>query len=195
MDKPALTKNAQTREVLLFVLTFFLLLFVFFRYVYTPLSGKIGGVGERLKTIAFEQKALKGQIETLRQQDVKKRSTLKIGENVKLAILKGERGAGIRDIHTLIQTISSPRFQYGLVIHTLSIKPTESRNGHLATPFQLVTRGSFDQIISFIAKLDNLPALVLVDSIDLSMDREHDNEINLEVSASFYQMEGFRGSP
>lgn len=189
-----LSKTAQPREVVLLILAAIAVLFVFFRYVISPLGEKVRGTGDKLGLLKQEERLLKNQLTVLKKQESRKRTTVEAGENVKLEILKGDREAPVRNVNELIQTIAPPSFQHGMTVDTLSVRPTESRNGYLATPFEMTGHGPFDQTMSFLEKLDRLPALVLVDSVDLEMDTKGKREIDLELTASFYQMEGLRGS-
>lgn len=194
MDKIALSKTAQPREVLLLVLAVIMVLFVFVRYVLSPLGEKIRGSEEKLTQLQLEAKILKSQFELLKKQETKKRTSVEPAENVKLEILKGDREAPVRNVNELIQTIAAPAFQHGMTVDALSVKQPESRGGYIATPFEFTSHGPFDHTISFLDKLDRLPALVLVDSVNLEMDAKGKKEIGLELAASFYQMEGLRGT-
>lgn len=192
MDKTSLSKTAQPREVLLLLLAVIMVLFVIVRYVISPLGEKIRGSGEKLTQLQLETKILKSQLDLLKKQETKKRTSLEPGENVKLEILKGDREAPVRNINELLQTIATPSFQHGMTVDTLAVKPAESRGGYIATPFEFTSHAPFDQTISFLDKLDRLPALVLVDSVNLEMDTKGKKEIGLALAASFYQMEGLR---
>jgi len=194
MEKGSLSKTAQSREVLLLIVASLMLVFVFVRYIISPLGEKIRGTSEKLVQLKLEEKVLKSQIDLLKKQDTKKRTAAELGENVKLEILKGNREAPVRNVNELIQTIATPSFQHGMTVDALSVKPTESRGGYLATPFELTTHGPFDQTLSFLDKLDRLPALVLVDSVDLAIDAKGKRVIHVALAASFYQMEGLRGA-
>ena len=81
-----------------------------------------------------------------------------------------------------------------MIIISLALQPSVESTGYIKKSFLLKVRGTFDEIISFLDKLDKLPALVSVDSLDLKQDEIIKGEMNLEAGITFYEVEGIHAS-
>ncbi len=169
-----LKKMATPREVFLFVGAMLALVFVFFSFVYKPNGEKITQQKDRIKGIETDMITLKKDIGALKQKNEAKPEILKTSE--------------------LIKKISSDDFVGDMIIISLALQPSVESTGYIKKSFLLKVRGTFDEIISFLDKLDKLPALVSVDSLDLKQDEIIKGEMNLEAGITFYEVEGIHAS-
>jgi len=137
---------------------------------------------------------LKKDIGALKQKNEAKQVQRAQSTNPKIQILKNEAKPEILKTSELIKKISSDDFVGDMIIISLALQPSVESTGYIKKSFLLKVRGTFDEIISFLDKLDKLPALVSVDSLDLKQDEIIKGEMNLEAGITFYEVEGIHAS-
>lgn len=189
-----LKKMATPREVLLFVGAMLALVFVFFSFIYKPNGEKITQQKDRIKGIESEMITLKKDITALKQKNEAKQVQRAQSNNPKIQILKNDVKPDVLKTSELIKKISSDDFLGDMVIISLALQPSVESTGYVKKSFLLKVRGTFDEIISFLDKLDKLPALVSVDNLDLKQDDIIKGEMNLEAGITFYEVEGIHAA-
>lgn len=194
MEKADLKKIATSREMILFSLVSIFFVFMFYRIACSPNLEEIESLKEKKKTVQLEKKGLQMEFDALKLYKQKKEKSEKKSSNIRMDILSGKKEPEINDVASFLKQITAQQFQQGITLDSLSYDTTTKGSGYSKTPFNLKVSGPFNKITSFMEKIDQLSALVSLDSIYLGSDKEQEGEMELEIIATFYQMEGLNAS-
>lgn len=195
MDQTSLKKIASLRELILATLILMIVLYTFFKNFYGAQSKAINDLKTQKQTLEAETKTLQATLEALRAQNVSKRKVVKVDSpNVKIQILKGGRHPEFSKLNDFLEQITSPNFQKQLKLNEITNRGTTEGKGFTTNPVFISASGAFDQIAEFLRQLDDLPALVSVDSLFLTIAEETPNMMNLELNTTFYQVEGINAA-
>lgn len=192
MGKINLKDKAQPREAFLTLLVFVLLIFTFFQYLYLPRSEDVTAIKKRMDLIEKEKNILEKGLKAFKQQTAKtkKQTPGGVEENIKLEILEGNTKPDIENINRFMESVTSSRFGPGLVFESFVYKSSESQSGYQRIPYFVVAQGSFTRLTSFLEKIDNLAALVAIDSLFIEQDPKGQGSMHMELAGSYYQLEG-----
>ncbi|MBX7149274.1 type 4a pilus biogenesis protein PilO [bacterium] len=186
-----LKKSATPRELVMIIVATIALFMIFIRMVYKPNAQKMADLSTQMESVLAEQKSLSQQVELLTQQKQKKQeSEPPVVGNSKIQILNGALKPDISETPELIKTLSDPAFVNGLVIDSISYKPEKPSGAHKEIPITIRAHGTFNKLNGFLKNLDELNVLFSVDSVTITTDSIVQGEMSVDMSATFYLIEG-----
>ena len=185
-----LKKIANTREMILALLFMVAFFSMFLRAFYLPRAAEIQKMKQRISAMQLEKDALEKFALALTSQDPVKLEAMEGPPNVKLVLLSGTKKPAQKSISELLETLAGSSFRQGIHIDSLHYTTPVVENGITKTSFVVNAGGSFARLITFVEKMDTLEALVSIDGISLNIEAMGGPLVTLELSGSFYTIEG-----
>lgn len=175
---------AQRREQALFA--GFLLAFVFFYFhmVYFPQSEKLATIQKKTDSLQLEKKALVKLIDI----PPSKVRPLSRRKDVKMKILSGDIQSTYNNVSLLFTRLTEPAFLGGISIQDLSYAPAVKEKGYERTDFRLKMRGSFSEILHYLEKMEEFPALFSLEGVNIANVEGQPQEIESEMSGHFFRI-------
>jgi Tfp pilus assembly protein PilO len=190
MNKTDLKKVATSRELLLAIMVLMALLLVFYRVLFEPRSELNEELQKQMTTLDAQIKSLEKEVKALKDNQSRniaaQNTTTSL--NKKVQILKGERPTSIVSISNLMNHVT--QVSRGILVHSLSTGNDMDSSNFKKTPLTIKARGNYAQVMAFLEEMDKIEALVSIDKINLQMDEIVKGDINLEMVATMYQVEG-----
>lgn len=178
---------ASRREKLLFVAFMVGIAVFFFQGVFFPKSAEVNLLRSRLEALSMEKNAL---LKFMATTPSVAKGTFRKGASLKFKILEGEVHAESNDLPVLLSRLTELKFLQGVHVEGLSFQPAVAETGVLRTDFILETAGSFGQMVSYLERLEQYPALFEVRDLVLSVNEENKGEVKAEISCHFFKKGG-----
>jgi Tfp pilus assembly protein PilO len=195
MDQVSLKKIASLREVGLAILVLGVILFTFFNNFYSSQTQKINDLKTQKTTLETEVKSLRSTVQNMHQQNNTKNKTVKVDSpNVKIHILKGGQPPAFSKMNAFLEQITSPNFQNQLKLNEITTQGAAEEKGYIKNPVSITAQGAFEGIANFLKRLDDIEALVSVDSLFISISDSAPDKMDLELSTTLYQVEGIHAA-
>jgi hypothetical protein len=177
-----LDQVASLREQLLFAAVVLALVVVFFRVAYAPLASQVEVRRARVQGLVLERDAL---VRFSRTTPVVSRGGSDVAHGAKMRLITGAVRPTFRLLSDLLSEVSHPNFLGGVEVRSLSYLAPAKDEGYERTDFSLKVAGGFSQVIRYLERLENFPALFHIQ--DLSMDSgEGLAELQAVIGGRFY---------
>ncbi len=186
MTKVDINLPANKREQLLFAVVLVFFVFVFFRVVHGPQAGRLENVKRQVSSLRFEKEALM----KLSLPSAEKLHSLSRRKGVKMKILAGDITPVYRDVSMLLTRLTEPSLLGGLSIQDLNHQPPVKEKGYDRTDFKMKARGSFTDVLRYVEKMEEFPALFSLESLNVQVVEGQPQEVDSEIVGRFFRMEG-----
>ena len=186
MTRINLDQPATSREQILFAVVALVLLILFFRVFAGDQARRIDLLKGRSGALSLEKDALiKFSSFT---PTLQKGAALSQKKGIKLRILTGELKPIASDISSLLRELTKPEFLGSVTIENLSYLPMTSDQGYLKTDFRLNAHGSFVDVLKYLERLEQFPALFNVHNLSLTAVEAQSQDVQAEIFGRFYQL-------
>lgn len=189
MNLDDLKKIANTRETMLAAVFYLALLFMFLRIFYWPHQEELKSLSEKIQSMQLEKGALQKFASASQAHQQEQISLISKSASLKMQILEKGKKPSVTTLAALLNTVTARDFIDSLVIDSMNQSAKVSQNGYSKIPFTLNAHGSFENILVFLNKVDELNALVSTDTVSLSLEAAQQSNVNLEMTANLYQLE------
>ena len=189
-----LKKQAQIRESLLAIIVIIGLCFACYMNLYKPKQIKTADLNKQIKEIVEKKtgiEKLNHALEAkqkLQSLEMQKQEQMAETLDPRILMIKNQQDSDYKDISQFLNQITKPDFKSSISINSLKYDATSKMKGYDQTKFFLVLSGRFANIIEFIDKLEDIPALISLDKIDIKTNPNDANMVNLDLSGTFYQL-------
>lgn len=192
----SLKNIASIRELLISVTIIFFIIIVFFNYLYAAKSNQLKEIGLQVKAVEIEKKALVAQIEGLRKKREQKELEVVpvVTTNTKILILKGGKKPEFVRITDFLEKLVDPNFRGRVDLSNVATAAIGGGSGFTKQPVSITAKGTFGQITRFLKGLDDVEALVSVDSIFMaghpSGEKKEGTGMDAQIAVTLYEVEG-----
>ncbi|MBI2083285.1 MAG: type 4a pilus biogenesis protein PilO [Deltaproteobacteria bacterium] len=193
MEKVDWNQTASQREQILFLLIAVFFIFLVLEVGFLPKYREIKTSRQRLHALEVERSALAKFME---KTPVVRRSSSQNGaKDIKLKILDGEMEALSRELPELLPRITDFSFLKGVRVEAFSFQPDISEGGYIRTDFLMEAKGSFNDLVRYLERLENFPALFQVRDIIMNVSEGDTTKVHAEIAGRFFRMGGQRKTP
>jgi len=176
---------ANTREQVLFAGVLLAFVFFYFQIVYLPQAERALVIKKNTASLQLEKTAL-SKLNVLSPGKI---HPLSRRRDVKMKILSGDIVSAYQDVSLLLTRLTEPSFLGGIAIEDLSYLPQIMEKGYARTDFKVKLRGSFSEILHYLEKMENFPALFSLESINIQDVTGQPQEIESEILGHFFSIE------
>lgn len=195
MLSSTLKKPAQKREIVLAILICGALFFMFFRVLYSPKAAKVADFEKTIAELDTEIESLNKFNEAIRENRKKQLAALdtkaqkRADDDPRLQLIQKSRAPEFRLFADFIKYTMSQRFRSSVDIQALTYSEPTSYNGFSATGFNMVANGPYSNTISFLNRLEAIPALLTITEFKLQVNPSDSNLVTMTLKADFFQLE------
>lgn len=189
MNREELNRPATVREQILLGLVLLLLVGAFFRVLHAPQTLQIQERKKELAGLRMEREALDKFLETTPQ--VSQQEVMMRQKGLKARILQGEVPLDYREMESLLTQFTDPAFLGGVVIEKLSYQArvVEKEKGWSHTSVTLDLLGTFPDMVGYLERLEQFPALFSVENVNFEVRQDQPQELHVEVVGKLYRLE------
>lgn len=185
MTQVDLNQQANRRETILFGLIILVLLVLFLRMVYGPQAARLDEAKTKYQSLTFEKDALEKFSHAT--PVISRRDTL-TRRGIKMKILYGEVTSVYQDVTSLLDALTAPSFLSGVTIKKLSYQPEVLDKGFGRTDFSMDLLGSFPDVIQYLDRLEQFPALFNLESLSFKTAEGQSRELQINLQGRVYKM-------
>ena len=178
-------KAASRREQILFGIILILSMVFFLKGVYVAKLAEARLVQAQVESFELERSVLQRFLERTPTLTIPPASPLQ--GDIKLMILEGKAETPFADLPSLLPRLTAPQFLEGVRVRGLAFQPVMREAGYSRVDFSLEAGGSFGEMISFLERIENLPALIHVKDLVLSAQEGRATEVRAELSLRFFK--------
>lgn len=189
-----LKKQAQIRESVMVAVLMVVMCYMFFAYFYTPKSKKQAELKTQIKEIVEKKSGIEKLIRALKlkhdqqKKEMKKQAIMAETLDPRIRMIKDQKDYGYRDINAFLSRITRDDFKARVNISSLKYDRPIVKKGYKSTAFYLMSTGRFIDVMEFIQKLENIPALISLDNINIQINKSDSNRVTLDLRGTFYQL-------
>jgi Tfp pilus assembly protein PilO len=107
----------------------------------------------------------------------------------RVQLIKHNKKQRYVDVSEFLQDVSSRGFRSSVVIDSVKYDPKQMRNGYAETRFNFIIHGDYVKILSFIKKLEGVPALVSIENVNMNVSAGETQNVAVSLVGVFYQLE------
>ncbi|MDO8526405.1 MAG: hypothetical protein Q7T03_01815 [Deltaproteobacteria bacterium] len=192
METVDFKKLANPREQILALLVVLALLAMFFRVIYAPKREATQQLQSQIQNLKLEKEALEKFTEALRNKQPLPEGG-KETSSLKMQILKGEVKPIVNKTATLLAFITSQQFLRGVRIKGMSDIPPKSLQGYKRADFFLDAQGPFRSVISYVDRIEQTPALVLLENLSIKSIDTKATQVDMELNGTLFELEEKNG--
>lgn len=193
MLSSGLKKQATVKEAVLMVIMSLAVCYLIYSYFYQPKKTAVIKLSEQVTKINEEISREKQIIQEMKSKQVKSdedtgrqlKSTMAISPVVQM--IQRTRAPAFGNISELFLAISKPDFRSSLQFESLKHTEEKVEDGFKSTEFHLVVRGQFVRIVTFLEKIEDIEALISLESMKMNSNESND-QVTLDVTGTFFQM-------
>ena len=186
MTKVDWNQLVTSREKILFILVATVMTVLFFRVVSMGQLKQINSYQDRLQALGLEKEALIKFSATTPM--LENGATFSKNFGIRAKILSGQVKPAFQNLSSLLTEITDPAFLGGVTIENLSYLPAISDQGYSKTDFTLNIRGNFNDVLRYVDRLEQFPALLLVDNFSLKRGDSQSQDLQVEILGRFFQL-------
>lgn len=187
MRTDSLQKKASTREIILSLIVILVLFYAINNYAFAPVNKKLALLHAEMERLVIQEQDLVTQITSLEQLKHKQTEKKQQASQLKLQLLEGQAKSEIEKIPDFVSTVSAPSFHQGMELSSLAIREGNVIAGYTEAHITLKASGSFPDILSFLEKLDSLPALSVNLGLFLERNEGKAGLMTLGLVTAFYE--------
>lgn len=187
MTTGGLNQLSNRREQVLFLLVVCVVVVLFFKMFYAPLQEQNEGLKARLEALKLEKDALIKFSQTT--PSLEKGVSLTRKKNVKIKVLLGEVRATDQTLTDLLTRLTTPPLSSGVTFQDMSsTAPVIDKGGYEQTDFKLSLRGNFSDLLRYLERLEDFPALFSVESAGFQASEDQLQYVESEVQGHFFRL-------
>lgn len=184
-----LKKTANRREQLLGALVIVGILIMFVRVVYGPKKDFNAGIKVKRDALKAEKESLEQLTKVLTEKMAKTESTNTFDRlSTKLEILKGEKEPLAKETSALLAHITGKPFLKGVVLKEVSDQSPKTLGGYKSAAFFLNAEGSFSNIVRYMERVEQLPALLTIDDVSLQSITVKSKQLSAELTGTLFAL-------
>lgn len=190
-----LKKPAKVREIIMAAIAMVFIFVASLQNFVFPKQQEVVELSQQLQTLKDSIEATQKHIQAVKDAtaqlattDTQSTKPDTIAEDPRLKMLKNKKQKynGISDFFSDLSGIT---FRGSVEIDSIKHDPSVDRGGYHAIKFTLLAHGDFQNILSFIKKMENVPALVSLDMVLIDVGKGDQDNISLSLTGTFYQLE------
>ena len=183
-----LGRNATKKELVLFAAMVVTLLNAIPRFAYRPFAEVITDHSQHIANMEMEKKALINF--TAATPTLEKTETLH-AKGIKMKVLLGEIHSDYQEATSLLNALTDRAFLNGISIQKLGYQSPSYDDGFSKTPFAMQINGLFPDLVQYIERLEQFPALFNLDQLTLkgSEKKTELQEIEVTLQGFIYRFE------
>lgn len=186
MTRVDLGQEATRREQILFGVVVLVLIVLFFRIFY-------GGQAKKQDLSQGRLNALKAEKEALVKFSaftpmIERGATLSRKKGIKVKILTGEIRSDYGEMSVLLQEVTEPGFLGGVKVENLSYLPPMPDQGYTKSDFTINVRGSFMEVLRYLERLEQFPALFEVSGVSFKVAEGQPQDVQAEILGRFFRL-------
>ncbi|MCP5463807.1 MAG: type 4a pilus biogenesis protein PilO [Deltaproteobacteria bacterium] len=190
-----LKKPAQLRESVLALVVVMGVFYATYATFYTPkkqmaedLSQQVNQMNEQIASIEKLNQALI-QKNAQAKREMQKQAQEAIKQDPRIQMLTQFKDPVFKDVSEFLHAITQFEFRSSLEIDSLNYLPSVTHKGYKSTAFDLVANGRFAHVIEFIERLEDIPALLALDKIQINVSKKDSSQVSLQLNGTFFELE------
>lgn len=187
MTKLDLDQVANRREQILFAMVAFVFVILFFRVFYAQQARKMETAGQKVQALTLERDALVKFSQVT--PTLQKSETLSRRKGIKMKILYGEVKGAVQEATALLAQLTESAFLGRVAVQTMSFQPPVAERGYWKTDFSLNVLGSFVDVVQYLERLEQFPALFNVEQVSLRAAEGQPQELQAEIQGRFFRLD------
>lgn len=190
-----LKKPAQVRESLLAILVMLAICYMSYINFYSPKKDLATEIFDKVTKIEADIKSVTQLNETLQkkyeeqEKEMKKESKEVASQNQKLQMIQRSVSPEYQNISDFLKAVTHPRFRSKMIIDSFKYDAQRKDKGFASNQFKITASGKFQNVVEFIKKLEEVPALVSLDNLSIKLSDLDTSLVSLDLSGTFYQLE------
>lgn len=194
----SLKKQAHLRESILAMVGIVAICYLGFSFFYTPAKTKVKELAVKVAEEEERVTGIKKLIDALQKKQDDEMAGLshqakQSVANSRVDLIKSYKDPLYKNISEFLNAITQFDFKSNLKIESLNYSVPSKNGGYVSAQFHLVASGQFGKIVEFMQKLEEVPALVSLDSIDINIDKTDANHVSIDLNGTYYQLENENG--
>lgn len=186
MTKVDLDAQANLREQILFGMVVLFVVILFFRIIYKGQGQRVEILRGRIEALQVEKEALIQFSEGMPR--VARETLLSERRGIKFKILAGQVRSSYDDLSALLKEITAPQFLGTVQVENLSTLPAVLDQGFLKTDFTIDVRGSFADLLQYLERVEQFPAVAILENISLKSAEGQPQDVQAEILGRFFQI-------
>ncbi len=182
-----LSQSANSREKILFILVLLVLLVLYFRVVFSSQKDAINQLQSQREALSLEKEALKKFMETT--PTVARSTTLLQKKGTKAKIILGEVKPSYGAISQVLEQITQVEFLSGVSVKGIHYEPLQGEKGYSHLDFNLHLQGGFADLMKYLGRLEQFPALINLEQIQFSVLPYPSEDLEVQIQGRFFQIE------
>lgn len=186
---------ANKREIIIFVFVTLAMIYLSYGSYYAPKSKEVKELEKQLSDLQQEIKTLElfndkvGESRKKQIQKISSRVKQSAQDDPRLQLIKKARAPEFHLFEDFMKTITSNEFRSSLDVQSLTYSDQIKYGGFAETEFTLTAIGPYMSVMTFMKRLEKVPALVTIKDFKLLISKKDTNVVTLSIKASFYQLE------
>lgn len=183
-----LGRSATKKELILFGVLLVALLNAIPRFAYKPFAKMISEDNQRITAMEMERTALINF--TAATPTLEKTETLH-AKGIKMKVLLGEIQSDYTEVTSLLNSLTDRSFLKGIDLEKLSYQSPNYGEGFSRTSFAMQISGLFPDLIQYVQRLEEFPALFNFDELTLksAADPASPEKIQVILQGTIYKFE------
>lgn len=183
-----LGRSATKKEMMLFGVLMLALLNAIPRFAYKPFSKIIADNTQKIANMEMEKTALINFTATT--PTLEKTETLH-AKGIKMKVLLGEIQSDYAEVTSLLNSLTDRNFLKGIDLEKLAYQSPNYEEGYSKTQFAMQLSGLFPDLVQYVERLEQFPALFNIDELTLksAQDKELPEKIEVIVQGYIYRFE------
>lgn len=194
-----LKKQAHLRESILAMIGILAICYLGYSIFYTPAKTKVkdftAKITEEEERITGVQKLIEALQKKQREEmaGISQQAQDTTMANSRVELIKSYREPVYKNVSEFLNAMTQIDFKSNLRVESLNYSAPVQNKGYSASQFHMVASGQFGKMIEFMQKLEDVPALVSLDSIDINISKTDVNLVSMDLSGTYYQLENNNG--
>lgn len=176
---------ATKREQLFFGLSLLVIFFFYWQVLHMPHIQSRNDQKVQLKALTMERNALEKFIRVT--PTVVHRKGESSSSDRKLSLLE-QKGPTFQDIHSLLPNLTASSFLKGVEVESFSFQSAVKEKGYIRTDFLLETMSNFTDLMSYLKRLEEFPALFHIMGLVLTVEGRDASRVKAQISGRFFSL-------
>lgn len=154
----------------------------------TELEAEIVEVNQEVKTLEeFNAKVKETRDKHI--QEISSQVQKSANDDPRLQLIRKSRAPEFRLFEDFMRRIMNPNFRSSVDVQTLNYQARIEYSGFSETEFEISASGPFANVMSFLSRVEKMPALMTIKDFDLQVGKTDNAFVIVSIKASFYQLE------
>ena len=122
-------------------------------------------------------------------QEISSQVQKSANDDPRLQLIRKSRAPEFRLFEDFMRRIMNPNFRSSVDVQTLNYKERIEYSGFSETEFEVSASGPFANVLSFLSRVEKMPALMTIKDFDLQVGKTDNAFVIVTIKASFFQLE------